>query len=309
MKIIKIGIAGLKKFNFKFRSKKKFELVNLNQNYNYENIKKLEAIVFLMENGYENLIKKLISDYNSNKLNSLKWVHFARAGVDGLNFKKKIQISCTKGYQSNQLAEHSIAMLLSFIRKINRPYKINFQSLKNKKVLILGSGGSAQKISEILKKFDCRIDGTYFKVSKKKQFENLYQFKDNIYNLLCNYDIFINTLPLTKKTKGMIDKRFFNAAGNKEYIFISFSRDQTINLKDLKKNISLNRNCCFGIDFFNKNTYEVFSNYKYKNCIFSHHKAGITDDYHKKINLSKLNIINFLTGKKIINLVNINDGY
>ena len=82
------------------------------------------------------------------------------------------------------------------------------------------------------------IQLTILKINKKFIKKN-YKLKE-VKNIIKNFDIVINALPLTSVTKNFFNMKIFNEMKKNSY-FINISRDQTINIRDfnivIKKNL------------------------------------------------------------------------
>ena len=115
--------------------------------------------------------------------------------------------------------------------------------------------------------------------------------------IIANYDILINSLPLTKKTEKIFNSKVFKNI-KKNSIFISISRDQTINIKDLK--IYINKNKFFGVAIDNTGSFKMKKIiYDKNNFILTvDHLAGVTTDNKRRIKLIYDNIKAYYFGKK-----------
>ena len=86
----------------------------------------------------------------------------------------------------------------------------------------------------------------------------------------------------------------------KNSIFISISRDQTINIKDLK--IYINKNKFFGVAIDNTGSFKMKKKKiiydKKNNFILTDHLAGVTTDNKRRIKLIYDNIKAYYFGKK-----------
>ena len=93
-------------------------------------------------------------------------------------------------------------------------------------------------------------------------------------------------------------------------IFISVSRDKTINLKDLKNFIKKKKFSGVAID--NTGSFKMKKKIIYKrknNFIITNHLGGVTTNSTRKIKLTLENIDAFISGKKLKHIVSKKRGY
>ena len=93
-------------------------------------------------------------------------------------------------------------------------------------------GGIGSDIATKLKNFGSSISSIDHSYKSKKYILKNYNLKQTP-KIVKNFDILINALPLTKQTRKIFNKKIFKNM-KKKSIFISVSRDQTIDIRDLK---------------------------------------------------------------------------
>ena len=307
----KIGLIGfsleeIKKLNKKITS---YKFLNITEkNFFNKNCKDISALIILFEYPVKkNLPIFFSSEYKFFK--KLKWVHLSRAGVDTLiphikNYKFKL--TSGKGVQSTSVSEHCIALLLLITRGI-MVFKSKIKSftpteISEKKVLIIGYGEIGKKIAKKIFSFGSEISCVSKKKIKDKVVKTSYRLK-KIKRVISNFDIVINCLPATPETKNFFDYDFFNKM-KKRSIFLCISRDQTINIHDLK--VFLKRKKFLGVGIDNTGSFlmkdKVLFDKKH-NFILTNHQAGQTDNFHSRKKLCFENLKKYLKGKKLKNLV------
>ena len=131
-----------------------------------------------------------------------------KIGVDEcLPYLKDYKFKFTSGkkIQGPNVSEHCISLLLSLTRGLfdqynNKKYSFRPTEIKNKKIIIAGLGGIGKEIAIKLKSFGCSISSIgRFNDLKEIIFKN-YSLSQ-LPKIIANYDILINSLPLTKKQK------------------------------------------------------------------------------------------------------------
>jgi len=310
----KIAISGLNNSRFNYIKKRfkttKFLILN-DKNYRNKTIKSVDAIVIFAEWPIKKFLQNFFKD-GYQKFKKIKWIHFSRAGIeDFLSVMKnlKIKITCGKKLQSINASEHCLALLLYLIRNLNNknehvvPGEIN-----GKNVLIIGLGGIGSEIAKKLKIFGANIDAIVLKQRKISRVNTVHD-KQYLKKIINNYDIIINTSPLTDLTKNLFNKNIFNKmkAG---VFFINLSRNGSIDFKDLKNYLKKNRYGGIGLDLsedFLKIKMKYLKNFK--NVKVTNHKAGITTNLERRFELMEKNIERYIYKKKMINIVDFNKGY
>ena len=278
-----------------------------------DSAKKFSAIVAITRKSFEENITKIIS-------NNIDWIHLPGAGIEKYSYLKKYNnIIFTNGkiIQGPEVADHAIGLILNFTRnlyqisqnislsKMDRPIE-----LRNKKVLIIGLGGIGINVAERLKAFGAKIDGISNDLVPIVSFiDNIYLSR-NINEIAKNYDIIVCAAPLTKKTKDMLDFNFFNQM-KKKSIFINVSRGKIVKTKDLLINNIYKKFKGIGLDVTHPEPLDKNNILKKAPNIFiTPHVAG-PSDYNRLrgFELVKENILRYLKGDNLLNVVDKHKGY
>ena len=157
----------------------------------------------------------------SEKTPNLKITFASWTGVDNIDFRivreRNLIVANTKSH-AKIVAEKAVALVLSLLGRIveyHNDLKEGiwhfgevWTSIRGKRVCIVGFGGIGQEIARILKAFDCFIIGV------KRHIENIpIKLADEIFSsdeldtALKKSNIVILTLPLTRRTKWIIDEK------------------------------------------------------------------------------------------------------
>lgn len=229
---------------------------------------------------------------------NLEGVFIPFTGVNKLSFnyfrKKNIFISNNHG-NGRIVAERALALSLAVMGRIvefhndmvegewhrrydsKNPFDL-WTSLQNKNVAILGTGEIGKNISKLLQGFNCKIMG--FKRNIKKQVEGFDILTDNLKKALNFGDIIYVALPLTEKTKNIINTDNISLLKNK-YI-VNVARGEIIEEKALY--IALSQKILAGAaidswyEYPNKEAiYKIPSKYgihRFNNVVISPHAAS-----------------------------------
>jgi phosphoglycerate dehydrogenase-like enzyme len=176
---------------------------------------------------------------------SLKLISRLGVGVDAIDLKHSgelgIAVCNTPGMLSVQVAEHTLALLLSLYKKIPSYDKNvragNWKALSahseigDKTVGFVGFGAIAQQVSKYLAGFNCSLTAydPHFNSDAAKK---LGVTEVSIDEMFSKADIVSLHLPVTPDTVGMVNKDFFSKM-KKEAVIINTSRGPIINEADL----------------------------------------------------------------------------
>ena len=294
------------------------KVFNTNSNYEYE---------IITDVSEENLIKKLptfdactlrVSKLNENILkhcSKLKVISRHGVGYDNvdLNYIKKnnITLLITATANAVAVAEHVIYMMLSISKGINlydqevrdgnfkkNSSKIETLELFKKDILIVGFGRIGKSLIKRCLGFEMNVNVFDPFVSK----EIVLQFGgnkiDNLDEGLKKCDYLSLHIPLTEKTKNMIDISKFKIM-KKNAIIINTSRGGIINEQDLNK--VLNENIIFGagLDVFEKEPVNTDNPLlKNEKVLLSPHSATFTNECKSRMSIETTkNIIDFFENK------------
>jgi phosphoglycerate dehydrogenase-like enzyme len=148
----------------------------------------------------------------------LRWIQSSAAGMDHCLVPSVIEsdmtVSSASGVLSDQVAEHTIALLTAFTRSLPTYFRAQqkrefirrpTRDLTRATVGIVGLGGVGRRLAELLAAFQCRIMATdLFPVDKPAQVESLWP-ADKLLEMLPLVDVLSLHAPLNEATRGMID--------------------------------------------------------------------------------------------------------
>lgn len=146
--------------------------------------------------------------------------------------KNGVLVANTQGSSRETIAEWVLFMVLSLFRQFIPLVRITtqpdfqlYESLVNKKILIIGKGNIGTRIGDLLTSFDAKVD--YF------------QKGDDLSTKSNNVDMVVNSLNCNSSTKNLLDEKFFMSLKKGAY-FISFVRYYTYDINGLIKAINNN---------------------------------------------------------------------
>ncbi len=150
----------------------------------------------------------------------LRWIQSSAAGLDHCLVPSVVEspiiVTSASGVLADQVAEHTIALVTGLLRSlpvffraqqakeyVRRPTR----DLHHATVGIVGFGGVGRRVAELFAAFKTRILATdMFPVDKPPHVAELWP-ADRLEEMLPQVDVLILCVPLTDKTRWMIDKR------------------------------------------------------------------------------------------------------
>ena len=195
------------------------------------------------------------------RLPNLKYIAKYGVGIDNIDIdsckEMGVLIGWTGGVNKRSVAELTLGYMLILMRNIFSSYsnlkklkwiKDGGNSLYNKKIGIIGVGNIGQDLIKLLSVFDCEILANDISenplLSKKLNFK--YVTKEFLYR---NSDIITLHVPLTEKTKKMINMEIFNKMKSSS-ILINTSRGEVVCEKDLINAMKNNKIHSAALDVF-----------------------------------------------------------
>jgi len=270
-----------------------------------------------------------ITPENFQRAKNLKWIHLAVAGVDESIFpellKSKVIITACKGIHSHTISEHILGMIMCFakgihlstLRQIRKNWAFNevmkqrFE-LKGKTLGIIGLGGIGLELARKSKCLGMQVIGMKNRLKKGEKIRSVDRIipKEKLPELLSKSDFVALTLPLTDETFHLIGEKELAQMKNSAYL-VNTSRGKIIDEKALVDALENKRIAGAGLDVFEEEPLSPNSRlYDLENVIITPHVAGTMVDYFQKVaRIFKENLRRYLSGRKMMNLVDKKLGY
>lgn len=255
----------------------------------------------------------------------LKMIFIINVGVEKLPFDYLADRNITVTHVGGDICSETIAeyvlgamlsfncnFLLSFNNKINHYWK-KFQtisSIKGKNVFILGYGAIGKEIAKKVKLLNCNI---YISSMAEKQNDNIFDEWFCINDLIHKIniaDFVICTLPLTKNTYHLFDKKIFSNMKSSS-VFINIARGDLVNEEDLVYALQNNIIAGAALDVFSKEPLDKQSIlWDLPNAILTPHTSGRIENFiDHAIEYFISNYNAYIQNKQLPNLVDLNRGY
>ena len=261
-----------------------------------------------------------------NQLENLRWIHTYLVGVDrclsdpGVR-KMDFIMSNNQRVSGPSIAELAITMTLMLSRKLHYYQEQQDQQrwartaelstdLSGKTLLILGLGGIGTETARRASALGMRVIATRNSSRKGPEFVDKVGLADEMYEFAGEADFVVNALPLTDKTNGVIDRRFFDALRPGAY-YISVGRGKTTVTDDLVA--ALNDGTLAGAGLDVTDPEPLPSDHPLwvaKNVVITPHIAGRNfDSVQRTLIIARENLRRYVLGEKLLSVVDVERGY
>lgn len=252
----------------------------------------------------------------------IQWVHSLSDGVEKLLcpalLKNSIVLTNSRGIHDKPVAEHIMALLLAWTRKI--PDAVRFQdqhewkrlkagSVYGKTAVIVGFGGIGRAAAERAKSFGMKIIAV-----KKHRSDELFADQvctaEELDQVLPQADYIICALPATEETAAYFKKEHF-AMMKPSALFINIARGSIIDEKGLIESLRGGHPGGAALDVFTKEPLPPdHPLWSMKQVMITPHMASMVPDFWAKLlHLLTENFIAFNRGDSLINQVDKTRGY
>lgn len=254
----------------------------------------------------------------------LRWIQTMTAGLEQMPFdvlrEKEIELTNVRGIHRIQLAEHTLGVMLAFVRQfpfftrmqeqVRWEQHVKFDELYENTVCIVGTGAIGQEIALRARAFGMRITGVN---SDGRDIDGIHKTypRDQIRRALGEADFVIVAVPLTRATEKLIGLAEFEAM-KKSAVVINISRGKVIDEPALIKALQESRIAGAALDVF---TAEPLPSdnplWKMHNVIITPHVAGRSPRYMERaMEIFEVNLQAFLSGKPFPrNQIDLERGY
>jgi len=261
-----------------------------------------------------------------NQLENLRWIHTYLVGVDrclsdpGVR-KMDFIMSNNQRVSGQSIAELAITMTLMLSRKLHYYQEQQDQrrwardaelstDLSGKTLLILGLGGIGTETARRASALGMRVIATRNSSREGPEFVDKVGLSDQMYEFAGEADFVVNTLPLTDKTNGLIDSRFFSALRPGAY-YISVGRGKTTVTADLVAALIDGTLAGAGLDVTDPEP--LPSDHPLwiaKNVVITPHIAGRNlDSVRRTLIIARENLRRYVQGEKLLSVVDVERGY
>lgn len=259
----------------------------------------------------------------------LKWVQTMSAGVEtvlhlsgGTDLRNSdIILTNNQIVQGPEIADHAMAMLLTLTREIDHFLELKKSrswerqpytgiELHEKTALVVGLGGIGTQIAFRAWGHGMRVIGVDTEDIPYMPVVEMVVKPDQLGVVLPEADVIFVAAPHTSDSHKMFGPAEFNAMKEGAY-FIAVSRGRLYDLESLTRAVENGRLAGAGVDVTDPEPLpEDHKLWSLDNVIITPHIAGRSDkDRERMVGTIKANILRFVEGKPLINVVDKQKGY
>lgn len=258
------------------------------------------------------------------KMPNLEWIHVGQSGVDGMDrdavCSRKIHVTNSRGINSITIAEYVLSMMLNMIRnnyvfynsQLNCEWNMDthLDELYEKTVGIFGLGKAGQEVAKRCKAFGMKVVGIdIFRTDLP--FVDEFYYPDQMEKLLSQSDFVVINMPLTEKTRGIINSETL-AMMKQSAVLINCGRGEIVVAGDLVS--ALERKTIAGavLDVFESEPLTPESPFwKMQNVIVTPHIAGDRQSSYipRMMAIMKNNISVYPDFPNMVNPVKMENGF
>ena len=225
---------------------------------------------------------------------------------------------------SETIAEHGIAMMLMLTRNLHNYHKAQMNSewvrdeiespasvsVQNKTVLVLGLGGIGSQSAQRAHALGMRVIGTRNSSRTGPDYVDYVGLSNEMNELAAQADVVINALPLTDATRGIVGYEFFDSLKDGAY-YVSVGRGATTDTSALMAALESGKVSGAGLDVTDPEPLPADHGlWQMPNVIITPHTVAVSDaSSNNTLMIARENLRRYVTGEKLLNLVDLNRGY
>ena len=255
----------------------------------------------------------------------LKWIQCMLAGVSHPSFADVFQspvlVTNMRGMHGTQASELVFGMMLMLAKQAPLCFQMKQEKkwqrftplvLNSKTVGIVGLGGIGKEVARLAKAFGMRVVANRRSTRQATRAKNVDVLlpKEKLSELLSESDFVVLALPLTPETNKLIGEKELRSMKPTAFL-INIARGGIVDETALIRALDEHWIAGAGLDTFAIEPLPPESRlWEFPNVIFSPHIAGARENYDMVI--TKLfceNLRRYLSGEKLINLVDKERGY
>ena len=256
----------------------------------------------------------------------LEWLQLQSAGVGSYVkddvLQQDVLLTNASGAYGLAISEYMLAVLLELYKK-NHIYRDNqlksnwsnegsVKSIYNSIVLIVGLGDIGGEFAKKVKSLGAYTIGIRRKNTNKPDYLDELHFMDELEDLLPRADVVALSLPGTKLTYKIINKKRLDLMKN-DGVLINVGRGNAIDTDDLCAALEREQILGAALDVTDPEPLpKEHKLWKMKNVIITPHVSGgfsLPETQERIIKICAKNIEAFFKGESLINLVDFSEGY
>ena len=260
---------------------------------------------------------------------SLRWLHHYPVGVEGCALASDISqyefiLTNSQRTSGPTIAEHVIALMMTLTRGLQHHYRNQLDAnwdrsipedaamfdVEGKTMLVVGLGGIGTEVAQRAAGLGMRVIATRRSGGEGPAFVEYVGRSDELLTLAARADVVVNALPLTRETRHLFDRKFFDAVKPGAY-FISVGRGESTVTTELVAALKDGRLRGAGLDVVDPEPlprdHELW---RLPNVIITPHISSQTAEARKRMAAVAIeNVRRYVAGEKLLNEVDLKAGY
>jgi phosphoglycerate dehydrogenase-like enzyme len=233
----------------------------------------------------------------------------------------KVTLTNVSGIHATPIGEFVLQLMLMFSKQAPLCFRLKEEKqwqrlgttvLRSKTVGIVGLGHIGREVARLAKAFGMRVLATRRSVDRagSARYVDLLLPPAQLPRLLSESDFVVICVPLTPETKGLIGERELRMTKPGAYL-INVARGKIVKEEVLVKALEEKWIAGAGLDVFSTEPLPVDSRlWELPNVILSPHISGGMEDYLEQgTRIFCKNLRRYLSGRKLVNVVNKERGY
>lgn len=268
---------------------------------------------------------------NLGRAKRLRWIQITSAGVpESLQFPELVESSVVltngRGLFSAPMAEHALAMMLAFARKLHlsrdaqrgrqwmqsefEKDEEGFAPLRGATLGIVGFGSIGAELAERAAALGMRVIGLRRHPAATPAPAHAQWGPERMGDLFSECDWVVVTLPLTRDTRGLIGRREFSRMRERA-VFLNLGRGAVVDEAALIDGLRSGRPAAAGLDVFEEEPLDPGSPlWDLPNVIVTPHTSGFAPGlWDRAMALFSRNLRAHLEGRPLENVVDKRAGY
>jgi len=261
---------------------------------------------------------------------NVQWIQSMGVGVEGCANSDPLKnsdvvISNTQRLSAPEIAEHSIAMMFSLVRQLDLYGKNQTKSewdksvapdpneiweIEGRTMLVVGLGGIGTETAGRAHGLGMKVIATRNSRRSGPDYVSYVGLSDELLELAKQADVIVNTAPLTKKTLGMFNRKFFKAMKSTAY-FISIGRGKSVVTDDLLAALKAGELAGAGLDVTDPEPLpQGHPLWATPRVIITPHVAYRSEKLRPRVMvLVEENLRRYVNGEKLLSVVDLAKGY
>ncbi len=259
---------------------------------------------------------------------NLKWIHRGAAGVEDLMTPtlrdSDIVLTNSSGVHASNIAEHVMAMMLSFARSFPSLSRMRRDrvwdgdqletpifELTGQTLLLAGVGEIGQAVAARARALGMTTTGVRRRSDQPHpdDIDTMVSF-ERFHEVLASADHIVNSLPLTASTTGLFDAGAFDAMKSGAH-FYNVGRGKTVDTSALINALEAGKLAGAGLDVTDPEPLTADSVlWDLPNVVLTMHTAGRTPHMWDRVfRLIETNLERYQSGDELLNVVDVGSGY